>query len=150
MNYREELELIRQKGSGFLRPQEVVHYARNPETDLHKHFEWDDAKAGEKYRLAQARAIIRVAVLINPDSGEKIRAYVSLRDDREDGNSYRAMAEILNDEILAEKLISQAYADLMGFQNKYQRLRAATELGSVFTAIDDVLQVNHLTQPSAA
>ena len=47
MTYKEELEYIRQSNGGFLRPQDVVEYARNQETELHKRFTWDDGEAAE-------------------------------------------------------------------------------------------------------
>ena len=37
----------------------VVDDARDPESPLHKHFEWDDEIAASAYRIDKARAIIR-------------------------------------------------------------------------------------------
>ena len=45
---------------GRLDPQSVVAAARNKKSPLHKQFEWDDTKAAEKYRLEQARELIRL------------------------------------------------------------------------------------------
>lgn len=149
LSYQQELEIIKQKGNGFLRPQEVVDYARNPDTALHQYFEWDDVKAGEKYRLAQARAIIRVAVVVNPENGEKVQAYVSLRSDRKEGNSYRALVEVLDDEALTQALLRQAYTDMVSFQRKYQALKGAAELGGVLSAIDTALISSGMTQEGA-
>lgn len=42
-------------------PKDVLEKARgNEDSELHKCFEWDDAIAGEKYRLQQARDVIRM------------------------------------------------------------------------------------------
>lgn len=38
--------------------QQIVDKARDESTELHKCFEWDDAVAGEKYRLVQARYVV--------------------------------------------------------------------------------------------
>ena len=37
----------------------VVEAARDDQSPLHRHFEWDDAKAAHTERLSQARGIIR-------------------------------------------------------------------------------------------
>lgn len=44
---------------GRLTADGVLRHASDPASILHDCFEWDDAKAGKSYRLAQARAIIR-------------------------------------------------------------------------------------------
>jgi hypothetical protein len=36
-------------------PWKVLEYARDPNTALHKWFEWDDALAAQRYRLHQLR-----------------------------------------------------------------------------------------------
>ena len=56
----QELEEIRKRHIGILRPRDVVKYAENPDTALHDKFEWDDSLAGAKYRLQQAAEIIRI------------------------------------------------------------------------------------------
>jgi hypothetical protein len=143
MSIKEELEILCKQNNGFLRPQEVVEFARNPDTALHTQFEWDDGAAAEKYRLAQARAIIRVAVIVNPDNQESVRAYVSLTDERDENGGYRALAEVLSDEILKDKMLSDALKDLQTFQRKYNRLKDIAEIGIILDAIDGVM-------PSAA
>ena len=55
-------ELLRLAGDDGLKPSFVVQEARNKKSPLHAEFEWDDAKAGHEYRLAQARRLIRLAV----------------------------------------------------------------------------------------
>lgn len=44
---------------GVLLAEEVREVARDPDSPLHRHFEWDDAVASEAYRLEQARHLIR-------------------------------------------------------------------------------------------
>lgn len=45
----------------------VLAEAESSDSPLHGYFEWDDAKASHKYRLVQARTMIRVAKIIMPD-----------------------------------------------------------------------------------
>lgn len=44
---------------GCITPEAVVKAAENPNSPLHGLFEWDDAIAGHKYRVEQAREVIR-------------------------------------------------------------------------------------------
>ena len=65
----EELERIRVK-TGQLKPEEVVKEAKPKKSPIHGAFEWDDSVAGEKYRIHQARNIIRaVRVVVVDDIG---------------------------------------------------------------------------------
>lgn len=38
-----------------VKPRQIVDYAKNPETELHKCFTWDNDVAAEKWRLYEAR-----------------------------------------------------------------------------------------------
>lgn len=44
---------------GRLTAKNVVDEARDEDSPLHPHFEWDDSIAGEAHRMAQARELIR-------------------------------------------------------------------------------------------
>lgn len=44
---------------GRLAPADVVAEASDPASPLHDYFEWDDSEAARKYRLSQARTLIR-------------------------------------------------------------------------------------------
>lgn len=140
MSVKEELEHIRQSNGGFLRPQDVVEYARNPETNLHGKFTWEDSEAAEKWRLAEARAIIRVVVSVNEHTSEKVRAFVSLVQDRRQDGGYRAMVEVLDDEALTAAMLQDAFNELSAFKTKYQKLQELTQLSGVFSAINALEQ----------
>jgi len=136
---RKELEIIRQKTGGFLRPMDVVDHARSKRSALHRFFEWDDSNAAEQYRLAQARAIIRVVVQVSEQTSEKVRAFVSLQSDRNKSGGYRAFAEVVEDEALMLSLVDQAKRELAVPERKFNHLRDIAELAGVFTAIDAAL-----------
>jgi len=44
---------------GTLRPRDVIEDARPEDSPMHSYFEWDDGIAGNKYRIQQARELIR-------------------------------------------------------------------------------------------
>lgn len=113
-------------------PQNVLEKARNEKTELHKCFEWDDSVASEKYRLLQARDIIRHFVVVFKDeeeSEQKIRSYQITTET----NKYEPTRVILQkpDEYMA--LLKRAKAELNAFKKRYKML---AELEELFAEID--------------
>ncbi len=107
-----ELQRISEQHHGRLTPEAVVNEARDPASDLHNCFEWDDATAADQHRLNQARELIRgVKVTVvtttvsfpipgwvqDPDKSARQQGYVAtptLRTDRE--RAERALDSELN------------------------------------------------------
>ena len=134
-----ELEQIRQKHGGLLKPEDVVAFARNKRTALHSEFEWDDAKASAEFRLEQARRVIRVSVTVLPSphsDQEPVRAYVSVASDRaQPGGGYRALADVMSDDEMRAELVNEALGEAKRWRRKDERLR---ERSPIFRAIDKV------------
>lgn len=134
-----ELKRIAARNAGgILDPAEVVAAARPKSSPLHSRFEWDNTKAGEQYRLWQARTLIRVCVQVMPTpTNEKHveRVWVSLKEDRKDDGGYRPLVAVLSDAQLCEQLIADALSDLEVWEEKYKNLKALSE---VFRAIKKV------------
>jgi hypothetical protein len=133
----EELLFLKDTNGGFLDPAKVVEYARNPDTALHTRFEWDNGEAAEKYRLWQARQVIRLELTITPlseESPKEIRAFVSLQADRGSGG-YRTILDVLSNDDLRGQLLEEARRDMRIFRKKYNTLN---ELASVFSAMEEV------------
>lgn len=124
----QELELIRKRHRGILRPADVVAFARDPQTALHAEFEWDDSKAAEQYRLEQARQIIRCVVRIVEEHTPPVRAYVSLQSDRRAGDSYRDVGDVLSDPGLRRQLLAQALREAESWRLRYERLNELTPI----------------------
>lgn len=130
-----ELETIRKQHGGILRPVDVVEYAKTPETALHSQFEWDDTKAATEYRLEQARRVIRFTVTVLGTDTREIRAYVSLSTDRQQGDSYRSMEEVLSDPSSRARLLAQALSEADSWRTRYDRL---AELSPIVAAIKKI------------
>ena len=105
MNLREALDAIHER-HGKLTPELVVAEARANRSTvgkyLHSKFEWDDRKAGEKWRQTQAAELIRSARVVYREATEdeearSVRAFHAVRGT--DGNSYEPIAEIVEDEL---------------------------------------------------
>lgn len=136
----QELERIRRSAGGFLRPQDVVEFARDESSALHGHFTWDDSEAAEKYRLAEARALIRVCVVLHEETSEKVRAFVSLTPDRRTEGGYRAMAEILDDQVMMDILLRDAVAEVASFRRKLERYKELAEFHGLIEEVDRVVE----------
>jgi hypothetical protein len=126
-------ELTAQKG-GLLKPLDVVEAARPETHPLHKHFEWDDSVAAERFRIEQARTLLqRVYVKMEtPDGkGRMAQVFVSLTTDRDEGG-YRTMVDVLSDADMRNQLIRDALGDMQSFTDRYKTLR---DLAGVFSSM---------------
>ncbi len=130
-----ELETVRKKNGGILRPAEVVAFASNPKTALHDRFEWDDTEAAKEFRLEQARQIIRFTVRLVGEKNEPIHAYVSLRSDRGEGDSYRSIVDVMEEPKWRSELLDQALVEAKSWKHRFERF---TELAGVVAEIDKV------------
>jgi hypothetical protein len=121
----EALDAIRVQTGGQLHPQDVVADARDPKSALHQHFEWNDAKAAEGFRMDQARALIR-SIRVIDDADIARPAFLSIRSD--DGVGYRTFQEVVSNVDLRERLLAQAERDLDAWTRRYRELRDIVEL----------------------
>lgn len=58
-----EMQVIAGQKDALL-PEDVVDAARNPNSTMHSFFEWDDSEAAAKFRLVQARWLIRSVEIV--------------------------------------------------------------------------------------
>jgi hypothetical protein len=59
-----ELNRLAKKYKGNLTPSILVKEAEDPASPLHDRFEWDDAEAAQRWRLEQARVLLRSTVAL--------------------------------------------------------------------------------------
>ena len=115
--------LERLKTSGPLTAERVLDDASNVRSPLHKYFEWDNQKAAHKWRLEEARRLIRsVEVVISDAKGKQIpmRAYYSVKDS-EGQRSYEAMQFVFETPDMADQVIEQALAQLESWKIKFAK-----------------------------
>lgn len=112
------------------RPEDVLEIARNPDTELHKCFEWNDSVAAEKYRLSQARHILTILVY-KPEKQDTppLRVY------HLDGvtKKYEPVKKFIVNEDSYKALLMQAKSELEALRRKYHTI---AELEAVFKAIE--------------
>ena len=107
--------------------------ARSEKSAMHCLFEWDDAKAAEKYRLQQAQVIIcSIQVTVHSEDKPPIitRAFVH---DREVSSGYLNIERAMSEEDKRERIIEDARKEALWFKSKYEHL---LELAEVIEAID--------------
>lgn len=129
------LKAVADANSGILRAVDVVEAARPDTSPLHSQFDWEDSEAAHKWRLHQARNLIRVTVEYIGTGDEKTstRVFVSLTTDRqEDGGCYRATAAVMSNSEYRRQLLADALEEMKRFEKKYADLK---ELVEVFAAM---------------
>jgi hypothetical protein len=131
-----ELRRIAKDNDGILKPEAVVEAARPKGSPLHSQFDWNNSVAAEKWRIHQARNLIRVTIewLNIPGKSEpvEIRPFVSLTTDRKnEGGGYRETLVVLRNKESRDQLLADALAELQAIEQKYAALQ---ELAEVFAA----------------
>lgn len=131
-----ELKRIAKENGGLLQPETVVDEARDESSPLHSRFTWDNTEAAHRYRIWQARQLIRVLVEVIAGTDETCEVFVSLSPDRErESGGYRIMTEVLSDADMRNQMLGDALDELSLFREKYRKLK---ELAAVFSAIKKV------------
>ncbi len=120
-----ELERIDRENGG-VTPAAVVDASRPEEAPLHPVFEWDDATAGELYRVDQARRVIRSVRVIEVDQRGQDKppaiAYVSVRPEGERGTSYQPIARVMSDADMRRQAIESAATGLESWIKRHEHL----------------------------
>lgn len=101
-----ELTRIKKANGGVLTPRAVVEASRNKKAVLHGEFEWDDAVAGESWRIQQARYLIRDP-MVNYAEGQTVNVFSNLTIASEDRmtRAYVAAEEaVANTDLFASAL----------------------------------------------
>lgn len=89
---------------GRLTPEQVVEDARAEDSPLHSHFTWDDAEAAQKYRLNEARALIRIRVEVRMDEVIFMAPYFVREPDRK-GQGYISVERARSDTDTAREVL---------------------------------------------
>ena len=82
-----ELENIRMASNNKLEPQKIIKRASRKKSVLHSHFEWDNDIAGGRWRLQQARALIRAIIYEDDKTMESNNVFINVTMD--DGRYYQ-------------------------------------------------------------
>lgn len=117
------LKILEEKNNGILTPYEVLDEAKDENSPLHTAFDWDNQRAGEKYRLMQARMLlstVKVEYL-----GEKSDAYYNAKVEvgGQEVRGYFPVETVMSDEQVHKEVLRQAVRELEYAQKKYNYLK---------------------------
>lgn len=114
-------------------PEEIVNYARNEKTELHKVFEWDDKTASELYRKQQATGVLNSLVYVVRkdvnDIPKEIKAFVNTKKNEE----YKPIEVVVSSPTEYNRLLEKAIRELKSTRKKYDGLE---ELKEIYGLID--------------
>lgn len=132
---RAELEAIQSANSdNLLMVDDVIAFAKDKKTALHKALPWDDRKAAHICRRMIVRRLIRqFTVVVKAHEPRIVKAYVSLVPHRSQGGGYMRTIDVLRNEDLTAQMLADAHQEFTRFRHKYESLR---EFMPVFAAYD--------------
>lgn len=137
----DELRALKGK-SKILNPKKVVDWAgKNPKSELHKHFEWDDKKAGAAFRLWQARELIKLDISHETSAPN----WVSLSIDRNPKGGYRNAEDVKGDANLRAILLRDVINDFVRIRQRNADLHELTILYQMI----DRLAAEYAPQPTS-
>lgn len=113
-------------------PQQIYERGKDPESELHKCFEWDNDVCAEKWRLQQARQIIQLLVVTPRQEEEQPVRIFQISSER---NEYKENSFFLQNEDEYKTLLKRAKEELQSFKRRYKML---SELEVIFDAIDEL------------
>jgi len=131
----DNLEVIRQFHGGEVTPRQILDFAQKKSSRLYKYFEWNDAKAAEKYRLSQASYMLRVVYIeVETSSGpSETRAFVSIKSHSNKTRKYTSVSDAMDDQDYYQVVLEDIVKQLVTIRNKHRNIK---ELKSIFGAID--------------
>lgn len=136
------MELIKANGGG-LTAQQVLEAAESPTSVLHRYFDWDDVSAARKYRLNQARQIIRAVQYevttgtITINTGAFVRVYnTDQLPGVAPGPAYVPLPTAVAHVDFNEQILSRALQELRSFEARYRTIAlSVSEFRPIFEAI---------------
>lgn len=116
-------------------PENIVAFARDENTELHKCFQWDDEIAAENWRKQQARMVVASFTVTVETEEHGAQSYRLIEHDDTD-KAYKPVVFTVRNEDEYARLLKQAKAELASFKKRY---KAIVELSEVIDEIDRVL-----------
>lgn len=131
-----ELRRIQDK-QGRITPEIVVTAAEKPKSPLHHLFEWDDTVAGHKYRIEQAREVIRSVKLTVTYETKTVFVPAYIRDPGAEpaAQGYVTITALTSEKDLARTAVKnefgQAKAALMRAENIAEYLNVRKQVTAI-------------------
>lgn len=131
-----ELDKIEQK-NGDLQPADIVKFARNKRTELHKLFTWDDQEAARMQRESTARNVVRslrIVVHEHHEPERKLRVWVNAPEDP----GYVRITQVSKDHRQSIGVYLKMLRELENMVDRYSEV--VGQLPTIKTSIDDIVE----------
>jgi len=143
--YGSELNQLYEKHKK-LTPVLLIKEAKKKKSPLHDYFEWNNDKASDKYRLYQARQLIKnieVTIILEDDEPIVVpqSVHISLDKTQEDSENsidekklfYIPTQDALSNPEYTENILEQAMREIISWKKRYSNLK---KLHEIFKVID--------------
>ena len=127
MNASEFLKnYILENGITHITAQEVVAMAEKRDSPLHSYFQWDDARAGHRYRLWQARSLLaNIKITVEDQPARQVRLMVSVPSDRRE-NGYQLLSHAIANSDARQELKAEIERRIAHWLEQAELLDTAT------------------------
>lgn len=116
-------------------PDEIVEKAKDPTTELHKCFDWDDTIAAANWRRHTARLICCSLQVVVEKSGQEPITYRLIQNNKTE-QAYKPITFTVRNDSEYSRLLKQAKQELKAFKERYAKI---AELESVIDEIDRII-----------
>ena len=116
-------------------PQDVLNYARDKHTELHKCFDWNDTTAAEKWRKQQARFVCNSLVVTVIEEEQPMREFRIIQHDTEE-RVYRPVTLTVHNKDQYGRLLDMAKREMKSFKERYAEI---VELRNVIEEIERII-----------
>ena len=124
--------------TGDLTPDSVLGAASAPDSPLHPLFDWDDTSAGAKYRLIQARNLIRrIRVEVTVEARTfRVPRYVHTGGTEQ---GYRELVSVADEQVTARRVVRDEVSRALSALTRASSVAAALGLEGELSEIYDTL-----------
>lgn len=135
----EAIEVLEKEDKdGLVQAERVVEAASNPDSPLHRFFEWDDSEAAHQWRLAQARRLIVRVTKKNSDAQPARVNVVIHQSDGTQRRGYVPIARAASDDELCAQVMRDTRRVLTGYRT---RLAAFNQTQGIVAQLDAILEL---------
>ena len=133
--------ILKIKEKNGLTAEAVLNDAKKKTSPLHELFEWDDEKAGDLYRLQQARFIINEVKVVIED--KEYYAFENMKVNigtAQEGRVYLSRSEVLGSSVLKKQFIQSAFQRVKYWKSQCEAYngQAISEFLPIFSSIEQV------------
>lgn len=131
---------------GRVTPEIIVEDARDESSPFHDAFEWDDSEAAEKFRLSQARTLLRsYTIRVDTEDGPTVKVPAFVRDPTRESQEQGYVSTLVlrtedeNKREVMRREVERLLKDLERLRTLAVALGVLDELRGVQDAMDGVL-----------